>query len=204
MGCARTVLPLLALGQMRVIAGPVATVQRIEVTFRGLLTERRSMEALAAGIARARHDAHSAAPAWGPWDLRHRPGGLDDIDTLIRTLQLRHAPDHPEVLGSSPVAALAKFGALGLIGEPLVKALLHAHYLLRQMENMLAVAVEEPFDRDSAPGDLKAALVRACDASDFETLEASLEEGTQRVCAVLAGLLGETGGTALSSPSSAT
>ena len=81
----RTVLPLLALGQMRVIAGPVAMAQRIEDTFRGLLTERRNMEALAAGIARARHDAHSAAPAWGPWDLtastgwprRHRHTGPD-------------------------------------------------------------------------------------------------------------------------------
>jgi glutamate-ammonia-ligase adenylyltransferase len=191
--CARTSdpQPLLALAGARAVAGPTELTQRIAGTLSHLLALKRDPQVLAAGAARMRRAAREDAAA-GPWDVRRRPGGLDDLDALLRVLQLRHGADRPEVLGTPTGAALARLGASGLIDGPAVKALIDAHHLLRQLEDRLAVAVDGPFDPDLASGGLKTALARAGGAADFAALEARLEQAARSVGSAFAQLVEET------------
>ena len=170
--------------QARVVAGPAEFTDRVAAALDQILCTKRPGEAAPAdvstsaarrGIAGARHP-------------RHRAGGLDTLEDLVRAVQLRHAPDHPQVLEPSPARALAKLAATGVMAPATVRHLLEAHHLLRQMETLIDVAIDGVFDWQGAPEGLKSALVRAGGAADLASLQASLEAAGETVLAELASL----------------
>ena len=128
---------------------------------------------------RAANRSSSDAKAF--WEPRQRPGGLDDLEAVVRTVQLSNASSRTEVLHAAPAAALAKLAALELLDEVQVKHLIEAHHLLRQIENILAVADDGSLRREAVPAGLKAALASASAVADFGAFEVVLEAAVQRV-----------------------
>ncbi len=172
---------LLALMQARVAAGPADLARRVSQGLKDVFVQNRAPESIAAIVAaRGREglDRGAGSRAWSP---RWRHGGLHDLETIVRVLQLRGAAPHPDVLTPSIPGALAGLTAAGLLAEPMVRDLLGAHHLLRQAENIMAISIAETIDPGDAPQELRAALARAAGLESFGQLETALEEATQRV-----------------------
>lgn len=166
---------LLALMQARVVAGPPALARDVSGTLKDLLVRESESGVIASRMADRPRDGSEDRGTRDKWDLRRRAGGLDDLERIVRTVQLRHASDHPDVLTPAVAVALANFASTGLLEDPVIRDLLGAHHLLRQVENLLAIAVDVTFDVESASQELKAALARAAGFESFDRLEATLE-----------------------------
>ncbi|MEA2781839.1 MAG: [glutamine synthetase] adenylyltransferase / [glutamine synthetase]-adenylyl-L-tyrosine, partial [Rhodospirillaceae bacterium] len=183
--------PLLALSQARVIMGPRA--ERVAEVVRGLIATQHDMSRLAAAAVDLRREAVAAGATDAIVDPRRCPGGLEDLELTVRMYQWRHAVDMPAILEPSVPRALANLGSLGLIPEPLVKRLLGAHRLLRQLECVLGVAVEEPLGRDRLPEGLASLLLRAGGAGNFQQLDEAVEDATSTVRAAFGAVVDRAG-----------
>jgi glutamine synthetase adenylyltransferase len=171
--------PLLALSQARVVTGSLA--ERAADVVRGLIADRHDMPRLAQAAVDVRRAAVESGAIDAITDPRRSPGGLDDLELTVRLHQWRHAAEMPAVLDPSVPRALAKLAGQGLIPEPLVKRLLGAHRLLRQLECVLGIAVEGPVGRGRLSEGLASLLVRAGGARTLEQLEEAVADATSTV-----------------------
>ena len=118
------------------------------------------------------------------------------MEILVRILQLRYAPDHLEVLTPTVAAALGSFSDSGLMEDALVRDLLRSHHLLRQIENVMAIAVDDRLDVDGASQEFKANLPRAAGMDSFDHLEAALNDTFELVQTTFRNLAEDHRGTA--------
>ncbi|MHC4816353.1 MAG: [protein-PII] uridylyltransferase family protein, partial [Planctomycetota bacterium] len=178
---------LQAVAQMRVVVGSSGFAGEIAEALRDLMATRRDPAVVSAAVPPVPVGTQDeiASPSSHP---RSCPGGLDDLDSLVRALQLTHGPDHPELIGTSLRAALAGLGERGLMEGERAGRLLEAHRLFRQMENLLQVALEDPGDWPTAPQGLHGALIRASGQPDLAALHGSLEHASEVVREELAAL----------------
>ena len=114
-----------------------------------------------------------------------RCDALDDLEQVVRYLQLRHAQAWPTLLDASPSAALALLSEQDLIEGTVATGLTEARRLLRQVENLLAVAIGNSYDMDAASAELKTALLRATSAADFDALEVALDASKEVIRAAV-------------------
>jgi glutamate-ammonia-ligase adenylyltransferase len=120
-----------ALTRARVVAGDAALGERAAAIIRTALTRERDPAKLArevggmrARIFREHGDDH-------PWNLKHARGGLVEAEFLAQFLQLRFAPEHPELLTTSTLATFAKAAEAGVLPEGDARALSQAVRLYR-------------------------------------------------------------------------
>jgi len=184
---ARDPRALLALAQMRVVVGAPGFAEQITAALRDLIATRRDPAVTLAAVrpAPVATQDEVAGPSSHP---RTRPGGLDDLDLLVRALQLGHGSEHPQLIETSLRAALAGLGALDLMASERVGRLMEAHRLFRQMENLLEVALEDAGDWPSAPQGVHAALIQASGQPDMAALRGSFEHASEVVREELAAL----------------
>jgi len=171
--------PLLALSQARLVFGSPAG--RAAELVGGLVTARHDMPRLAEAALDTRRAAVAAGATDAIVDPRRCPGGLDELDLTVRLYQWRHAAQLPTVLSPSLSDALATLASQALVPEPLVKRLLAAHRLLRQLECALGIAAEGPVRRDQLPEGVVSLLVRAGGAKSLQQLEDAVAEATGAV-----------------------
>ena len=88
-------------------------------------------------------DEHRDPPIW---HVKHRRGGLVDIEFIVQFLQLRDAAAKPEVLDVNTIDALAKLGAAGSIAQDVAGEFAAALTLWRDVQGLLKLTAEEPFD----------------------------------------------------------
>ena len=128
----------------------------------------------------------------GPWNLKHAPGGLVDIEFAAQALQLVHAAKHPEILSTATVPALDHAREAGLLDAEAWRTFRAGARLQQDLTQALRLATEKPFDPDEAGEGLKRLLARTAEAPDFAVLTATLEGLQKEVRAaferVLAGL----------------
>jgi len=165
---------ILALLQARVVAGPPALARDVSRRLKSLVVRRAEPRSLGRHATDKRGEGSEGRAAPRKWDMRRRPGGLDDLDTLVRILQLHHGSDHPGILTPSIPEALANLSDAGLLDDGLVRDLLGAHHLLRQVENVLAIAVDDSLDVANAAQEVKANLSRAAGLESFDQVETAL------------------------------
>ena len=125
------------------------------------------------------------------WDVACRTGGLRDFNTLVRLWQLRHAGAQPELSAAGPDTVLARLGAQGLAAEDTVHGLLEAHHVLRQVDNMAAVAVGGVVDPESAAAGTLVALQRTAGVDDPAALAAAVAGAATAIRSALADLESE-------------
>ena len=87
----------MALTRARVVAGPQALAARVAAAIAAALAQPADPARIRADAAAMRARLARDLPAAGPWDVKHRPGGLMEVEFIAQTLQLVHAAGHPGI-----------------------------------------------------------------------------------------------------------
>ncbi len=179
----------MALTRARAITGPDALRARIDATIRTLLCRRRDPETLAADVAGMRALIEREHRKAGDWDIKHRMGGLIDVEFIAQYVQLRDAADRPAVLAVNTAAALTAAAAAGSLTPDDGRLLAAALALWQALQAALRLYADPTYDTHDAPHPVGAALARAAGVADFPTLEALVAETGACVRAVFHRLL---------------
>ena len=108
-----------------------------------------------------------------PFDLKHRPGGLIDLEFLAQYLVLKHAADHPPIAERSAAAIFRAAGAAGIESGPAPwEDLAATARLLAGLQALFRLSGASPPDRMPALARLAAGL---CDCPDFAGVEERVE-----------------------------
>ena len=100
----------------RVLSGPVGLCRKVEDAVRKALTRAGDPVAVVHDARAMREKLAAQFPGRDIWDMKHAPGGLIDIEFIVQTLQLCHAPADAGVLDQNTIAALQKLEAAGVHG----------------------------------------------------------------------------------------
>jgi glutamate-ammonia-ligase adenylyltransferase len=164
----------MALTRARVIAGSPAMHKAVNRVIRDTLTRARDPEKLRADVADMRLRIAAEHKPRTPWEVKHRRGGLVDIEFVAQYLQLRWAPQHPSILKGSTAAVLAEARALGLLDKPDADALLKSLHLWTAIQQVLRTTVAGEFEEPALPGRLGQALAKAAGAPGVAALQRSM------------------------------
>jgi len=149
---------------------------RVEAEIRRRLTQPREAAAIITDARDMRARMAASFPGNNPWDLKHAPGGLVDIEFIAQTLQLVHAPAQPHVLNTNTVAALYNLKAAGFLDGADADALIASARLQHALTQVLRIALDEtPKIEEATPG-LKALLTRAAEWSSFDQVQVRLAD----------------------------
>jgi [glutamine synthetase] adenylyltransferase / [glutamine synthetase]-adenylyl-L-tyrosine phosphorylase len=173
----------MALTRARVVAGPAALGDEIMATVRDVLLRPRDGGRLVVDVADMRHriaEQHRDPPAW---EVKHRRGGLVDIEFIAQYLQLREAAARPQVLRQNTAEALSALGDSGVLDPAVAADLVEALRLWRNLQGMVKLTVQEPFDETAAPPALRALLARCAGAIDFARLKADMDAAASHALA---------------------
>jgi glutamate-ammonia-ligase adenylyltransferase len=124
----------------------------------------------------------AAHPDVPEWEVKHRRGGLVDIEFIAQYLELRDG-----VFRQNTAEALAAVS----LGEPERAALLAALRLWQRVQSLLKLLVEDSFDEGTAPPAIKAALARGAGVVDFDTLKTDMTEAAARAKALYDAIVAE-------------
>ncbi len=180
-----------ALTRARVVAGPVMMSARVAEVIRDTIRRPRDPDRLAREVADMRRRMAAERGGANPWDIKHRPGGLVDVEFLAQFLQLRHAHGHPDIVVPNTAEGLHRVGLAGLLPAEDAEFLSDAHHRWLSLQGMLRHTLEGvPQDHALPPG-LKARLVGIWPgALDFHDLKARMDETARHVRALYDRVLG--------------
>ena len=174
----------MALTRARVIHGPPGLVERLTDIVTNALCRPRDPDALVRDVADMRDRIAHHAPPKSPWDFKHLPGGLFDIDFVAQYLALRHAAARPDLLDPHPAEMLRRAAAAGLIAHDDANRLRAARTLLSDVQSLLRLTLdgdEAAFDEAKAPEGQRRLIAATEDAAGFAGLKARIE--TERAAA---------------------
>ncbi|MGQ0742570.1 MAG: bifunctional [glutamine synthetase] adenylyltransferase/[glutamine synthetase]-adenylyl-L-tyrosine phosphorylase [Alphaproteobacteria bacterium] len=170
----------MALTKARVLSGPPALRAAAGTAMRHALTRTADSAVILADARAMRMKMRRQYPGSDPWDLKHAPGGLVDIEFVAQALQLCHAPAGASVLDQNTVFALEKLRAVGVLSATQAAELVDAALLQRALTQALCIALDGPLHRESSSPGLRALLARAGGETSFERLEARLLAAQKR------------------------
>jgi glutamate-ammonia-ligase adenylyltransferase len=165
----------MSLTRARPVAGPAPLAHAVMAAIHAVLTRPRDGDRLVIDVAQMREriaDQHRAPPRF---ELKHRRGGMVDIEFIAQYLQLREASHHPSVLHQNTSAALAALAEAGVLPREAAVTLTAALALWRNAQGVLKLTAEEPFDDAAAAPALKALIAAGAGAIDFTALAADME-----------------------------
>jgi glutamate-ammonia-ligase adenylyltransferase len=174
----------MALTRARCVAGSDDLAARAMAVVREALTRRRDPDRLVVDVADMRRriaEQHRAPPVF---EVKHRRGGMVDIEFIAQFLQLREAARRPQVLHQQTRAALRALEDAGALDGGAAKELLTALALWRSIQSLLKLTVEEPFDEAQASPALRALLAKGTGAVDFDALKVDMEAAAERALCV--------------------
>jgi len=163
----------MALTRARIIVADPAMRAAVRRAIRATLTRARDPETLRADVADMRLRMATEHKAATPWQVKHRRGGLVDIEFVAQYLQLRWAAEHPSILKGATAAVLAEARALGLLKDADAAILLAAHHVWTAIQQVLRMTVEG--ETDAVPDRLGPVLAKAAGCADFAELKTIME-----------------------------
>lgn len=170
----------MALTRGRLIAGTAELETRVAAEIRKRLTQKREAAAIIADARDMRARMAETFAGRNAWDLKYAAGGLVDIEFIAQTLQLVHAPAHPDILDTNTVAALEKLQRAGFLTASDGDVLIASARLQHALTQVLRIALDETPVIDEATPGLKALLSRAAEAGSFAQAQMRLEESQSR------------------------
>ncbi|MGI4975330.1 MAG: bifunctional [glutamine synthetase] adenylyltransferase/[glutamine synthetase]-adenylyl-L-tyrosine phosphorylase [Janthinobacterium lividum] len=193
----------MALTRARVVAAPPALRDAVEAAIRdALATPPRPvggapgappgnvLDDAAAMRARLSRELQPS----GPWDVKHRRGGLMEVEFVAQALQLAHAARHPAVCRTSTTEALHALAAAGALDAADAAALVRADLAWRGVQGLLRIAVGARLP-DTLPGPALALLAASLGVEDTEAaLHARFAALGEEVRAVFERTVGAVGG----------
>jgi glutamate-ammonia-ligase adenylyltransferase len=180
----------MALTRARVVAGPRDLRQAVEETIRATLTAARDAEKLRADVAEMRGKIAETHRNPSFWNVKHRRGGLVDIEFIAQYLELREAHARPELLHRNSMAALDALAAAGVLDRAAADALTTALRLWHNVQQMLKLTTFDlEIDEADAPPSFLALMARAAGAIDFAALKRDMDEQAARAFALYRGIV---------------
>ena len=164
----------MALTRARVVAGDEALGARVMALVRTVLTLPREGDQLVVDVADMRRRMEEQHRNPSPWELKHRRGGLIDIEFIAQYLQLREAIRTPTVLHQNTRQALSALATAGALEREAATVLGDALALWHGVQGLLKLTADEPFDEASATPALRLLLARGVGLEDFERLKAEM------------------------------
>jgi len=177
----------MALTRARVMSADAGFGEEVMEAICGILCQERDPEALAADVASMRERLEREKPAKGPWDIKHRRGGLIDCEFLAQYLELRYGHANPDIVLGASDAVFRKAQEKELIEADEAEGLERCLHFLRRIQGYLRLTIGDggsDADLATAPEAIRRGLARACNALDFGWLEDTLEEVTGYVAEV--------------------
>ena len=162
----------MALVRSRVAIGPPELAARLDAIRMEVLARprrglRRTVREMRAKMAAQRTTNE-------PFDLKHRPGGLIDLEFLAQYLVLKHTATHPPIAERSAAAVFHAAGTAGFESGPAPwEELAAAARRLAGLQALFRLSGASPPDRMPALARLAAEL---CDCADFEGVQKRIEE----------------------------
>jgi len=165
----------MALTRARPLAGDAGLQARAMAEIRSILARPRHADALARDVVEMRERIADAHRKPAPFDVKHRRGGMVDIEFIAQYLQLRDAARAAQVLEPNTRNALTALATAGALTRADVETMIRALTLWRNVQGLLKLTVPEPFDEKGTPPAIKALLARGAGAIDFVTLKRDMD-----------------------------
>jgi glutamate-ammonia-ligase adenylyltransferase len=172
----------MALTRARPVAGEPWLAERVMAEVRRVLAAPRDPDRLLLDVAEMRERIAAAHPNVPDWEVKHRRGGLVDIEFIAQYLQLRDGIFRPNT-----AEALASVS----LGDAERATLLASLRLWQRVQSLLKLLVEDAFDEATAPQAVRAALARGAGAVDFDTLKTDMTEAAARAKALYDAIVSE-------------
>ena len=150
----------LALTRARVVAGPAGLRRRIAAAIATALAQGDPATILSDTLAMRRR-LLAELPQAGPWDAKHRAGGLMEVEFIAQALQLRHARQR-KLLCPVTRIALANLAAAGVLPKPDAHLLIQADAMWRAIQGLLRITLGRTIP-PAIPPSAEARLGRALD-----------------------------------------
>jgi [glutamine synthetase] adenylyltransferase / [glutamine synthetase]-adenylyl-L-tyrosine phosphorylase len=168
----------MSLTRARPVAGPRTLAAQIMAAVREILRRPRDPDRLVADVDDMRRRIAEQHRAPETFDLKHRSGGMVDIEFVAQYLQLRWAADHPFVLCQNTHGALAALAAAHVLPRAAETDLARSLRLWRNVQSLLKLVANEPFDQAAAAPQIQALLAASAGAGavDFADLRTKIEE----------------------------
>ncbi|HXE29387.1 MAG TPA: bifunctional [glutamine synthetase] adenylyltransferase/[glutamine synthetase]-adenylyl-L-tyrosine phosphorylase [Stellaceae bacterium] len=173
----------MALTRARLIAGPKPLADQVTSMIAEVLKRPREPAKLALEVNDMRERIADEHRNTAIWDVKHARGGLVDIEFIVQFLQLRDAAAKPKLLEVNTLSALKKLMAGGSLARDAADDLIGALAIWRDVQGLVKLTAEEPFDEDAATPALKALLAAGADAVDFPTLKEKMRAAAQQAFA---------------------
>jgi glutamate-ammonia-ligase adenylyltransferase len=184
----------MALTRARVVAGPPALVGRVQVAIARAIASGPPPARVRADAAAMRTRLARQLPPLGPWDVKHAPGGMMEVEFVAQALQLIHAPAHPDVASPTTREALARLHAIGALDAADAETLLRADRAWRTVAGILRLTEGrlpgEALSAASAEALLRAATAAGLAGVDVAGLRATLDALARAVRATFIRLVG--------------
>ncbi|HEV8016222.1 MAG TPA: bifunctional [glutamine synthetase] adenylyltransferase/[glutamine synthetase]-adenylyl-L-tyrosine phosphorylase, partial [Stellaceae bacterium] len=180
----------MALTRARVVAGPQPLADAVAATIAAVVQRPRKPGPLALEVDEMRRRIADAHPHPPLWHVKHLRGGLVDIEFIAQFLQLRDAAARPELLEVNTLAALNKLMAAGSLARDAASELINALMLWRDVQSLLKLTAEEPFDEEEATPSLKALLAAGTGAVDFAALKEKMSAAARAAFAQYEAIIG--------------
>ncbi len=129
----------LALTRARVVAGPAGLRRRVAAAIADALTQGDPALAIPDTLAMRRRQL-AEAPRPAAWDVKHRAGGLIEVEFVAQALQLRHART-PRLLSPTTRTALASLARAGFLAEADAALLIRADAAWRTIQGLLRITL---------------------------------------------------------------
>ena len=127
------------------------------------------------------------------WDLKYVAGGLVDIEFIAQYLQLVHAAEKPDILGTSTTSVLEHAARLGVLPQAASEVLRTAARLYYDLTQVLRLCVSGKFTPETSGDALLRVMTTAADAPDFSALEARVRDTQAEVRRTFLAVLGADG-----------
>jgi glutamate-ammonia-ligase adenylyltransferase len=181
----------MALTRARVVAGPPALRGAIEATIRSALTAPRDPAKLKSDVAEMRDKIAETHRKPSFWNVKHRRGGLVDIEFIGQYLQLREAHGRPDLLHRNTMAALEALGTAGVLDRDAAVDLMAALRLWHNVQQMLKLTTFDlEIDEAAAAPSFLALMARGAGAVDFASLKRDMDDKAARVYALYRAIIG--------------
>jgi glutamate-ammonia-ligase adenylyltransferase len=171
----------MALTRARPVAGDPTLRERLAACIAAVLQIPRDARRLAADVADMRRRIAEQHPRPSPWDLRHRRGGLVDLEFAVQYLVLRDAARMPEMPRGNTAEIIAALGAAGALPPRAAQELAEALRVLRHVQALLVLLFEHVPRSEDLAGPAAATLARCAGAIDFAHLDGDITAACARV-----------------------
>jgi [glutamine synthetase] adenylyltransferase / [glutamine synthetase]-adenylyl-L-tyrosine phosphorylase len=173
-----------ALTRARVVAGGPELGTRVEASIWENLARPREAAELGQAIRAMRERVFKEHGSGDPWNLKHAPGGMLEIEFAVQHLKLLHAASRPRLRSTGMREVLGVIRDEGLLPPEQAQILQRGFALHQALQAVLRLSLSDRFQPKTAPPRLLAALVRVAAVAlegepppaDFEALQQMLVE----------------------------